>query len=276
MTRPVRRGPVAVIALFTAAVMAGACAPYPQRVRQEPVVRQGERVPPAEGAAAAGDARAEQAKWQAALDSITLLATRDCAPDLCAAIARNELLVGMTERQVYAATRSLPAAWSVRRVEGDAVMVPAQRTAPPRDRLGELLMVQVANGTAAVVSRRGPQGLMVASRPEDQSAAAQARVAAEALVREGDDLVAANDLAGALNRYDRASVLDPMAPDPQFKAARLLDLQLRPLEALMRYQRFLLSLDIERIRAQGEASARMAEAIALAQQRIVVLEKQVR
>jgi hypothetical protein len=33
---------------------------------------------------------------------------------------------------------------------------------------------------------------------------------------------------------------------------------------------------VERIRAQGDANARMAEAIALAQQRIVVLEKQVR
>jgi tetratricopeptide (TPR) repeat protein len=137
-------------------------------------------------------------------------------------------------------------------------------------------MVQVAGGRAAVVSRRGPQGIMVASRTQDQGEAAQARMAAAALIREGDDLVAANDLDGALNRYDRASVLDPEAADPQFKAARLLDLQLRPQEALMRYQRFLLSLEIERIRAQGDASAKMAEAIALAQQRIVVLEKQVR
>jgi hypothetical protein len=45
---------------------------------------------------------------------------------------------------------------------------------------------------------------------------------------------------------------------------------------LMRYQRFLLSLDIERINAQGNANAKMAEAIAMAQQRIVILEKQVR
>ena len=36
----------------------------------------------------------------------------------------------------------------------------------------------------------------------------------------------------------------------------------------MRYQRFLLSLDIERIQAHGEANAKMAEAIAMAQKGI--------
>ena len=43
----------------------------------------------------------------------------------------------------------------------------------------------------------------------------------------------------------------------------------------MRYQRFMNGLEIDKIKAQGDASAKMAEAIALAQQRIVVLEKQV-
>ena len=57
--------------------------------------------------------------------------------------------------------------------------------------------------------------------------------------------------------------IDPEAGEVQYKAARLLDLQLRPQEALMRYQRFLLSMDIERIRAQGDANAKMAEAIAI-------------
>src|SRR5690606_5947634 len=108
---------------------------------------------------------------------------------------------------------------------------------------------------------------------QDETAQARARAQAEALVREGDDLVAANDMAGALNRYDRASVLDPDQPEIEYKAARLLDLQLRPQEALMRYQRFLLSMEIERIRAQGEANARLAEAIALAQQRVIVLQR---
>lgn len=262
-------------ALFLA-LSASACAPYPQRVRQEPVIAQGDVIPAADGAAAAPAVEGDRARMQAGMDSIYMAATAGCSQEICDAVARGEILIGMDEAQVYAATRTLPRAWSVRRTGGDAVMVPATRNAVPRDRVGELVMVQVADGRAAVVSRRGPQGIMVASRAQDQSAAAQGRIAAEALIREGDDLVAANDLDGALNRYDRASVLDPEAADPQFKAARLLDLQLRPQEALMRYQRFLLSLEIERIRAQGDASAKMAEAIALAQQRIVVLEKQVR
>ncbi len=96
------------------------------------------------------------------------------------------------------------------------------------------------------------------------------------LKREGDDLVLANDLVGALNRYDRASVLKPNDPDLLYKSARILDLQLRPAEALMRYQKFLLELDLQRIKAEGDANAKMAEAIALAQQRIVVLQKQVK
>lgn len=104
---------------------------------------------------------------------------------------------------------------------------------------------------------------------------AQNRRLADQLVIEGTDLLAANDLDGALNRFDRASVLRPDDKELQFRIARLLDLQMRPKEALMRYQRFLHGLELEKIKAQGEASAKMAESIALAQQRIVVLEKQV-
>jgi len=163
-----------------------------------------------------------------------------------------------------------------RRAGSDAVLVPARVSMSPKDKVGEMVMVQMEAGRAAVLSRRGPQGILVASKPQDASAQAQGKAAADALIREGDDLVTANDMAGALNRYDRASVLDPDNAEVQYKAARLLDLQLRPQEALMRYQRFLLSLDLERIKAQGDANAKMAEAIAMAQQRIVVLEKQVR
>lgn len=258
------------------AVLIAACAPYPQRVHEAPILVNGDRVPSSDGSEAAEGVAYERDALKATVDSIHALAIADCAPELCTAIARGEIALGMNETQVFAATRSAPAAWVVRRTGADAVMVPATRSAPPSDRHGELVMVQLAAGRSAVVSRRGPQGITVASRPQDMTAAGQAKAAADALVREGDDLVAANDLEGALNRYDRASVLDPQAADPQFKAARLLDLQLRPQEALMRYQRFLLSLEIELIQAQGDASAKMAEAIALAQQRIVVLEKQVR
>ena len=258
------------------AVLVAACAPYPQRVREAPIMVNGDRVVAAEGGMAAPATEAERVALRASMDSIHALATAGCAPEVCANISRGEISIGMNETQVYAATRSVPRAWSVRRAGASAVMVPWSPSAAPRDRVGELVMVQMEAGRAAVVSRRGPQGILVASRTSDMGDLAQAKAAAAALVREGDDLVMSNDMDGALNRYDRASVLDPDASETQYKAARLLDLQLRPQEALMRYQRFLLSLDIERIQAHGEANAKMAEAIAMAQQRIVILEKQVK
>jgi hypothetical protein len=261
-------------ALLAAGLMA--CAPYPQRVKEAPIMVNGDKVPAADAAGAEGMIAAEREAMKATVDSIYLVATSRCAPAMCDAVARGEIAIGMNETQVYAATRTTPSAWVVRRSGSDGVMVPARVSAAPVDKLGEMVMVQIADGRAAVLSRRGPQGIMVASRALDGTALAQAKAQADALIREGDDMVAANDLAGALNRYDRASVLDPDAAETQYKAARLLDLQMRPQEALMRYQRFLLSLDIERIQAQGEANAKMAEAIALAQQRILILEKQVK
>jgi tetratricopeptide (TPR) repeat protein len=258
------------------AAMAACASPYPQRIEQPVVIPNNASIPAAEGADAAAEIGMDRMRLRQAADSVAAAALADCSPAHCESIARGEIAIGMSEAAVMAATKSAPQARIVRRTNGNAVMVPATPSASPSDRMGQLVMVQMERGGASVISRRGPQGIMVVSRPQDATAQAQGRAAAEALVREGDDLVASNDLDGALNRYDRASVLDPQAPDIEYKAARLLDLQLRPQEALMRYQRFLLSLDIERIRAQGEASAKMAEAIAMAQQRIVVLEKQVR
>lgn len=264
------------IFLSSAALLAVACAPYPQRVNEVPIMVNGDKVPASDASTAAPVIADERNAMQASVDSIHALATAGAPMALRESIARGEVTLGMTEVQVLAATRTTPGAWVIRRSSGDAVMVPATRSAPPADKLGEMVMVQMDGGRAAVLSRRGPQGILVASRPQDAGAAQQAKEAAASLIREGDDLVASNDLAGALNRYDRASVLDADNAEVQYKAARLLDLQLRPQEALMRYQRFLLSMDIERIRAQGEANAKMAEAIAMAQQRIVVLEKQVK
>ena len=253
-----------------------ACAPYPQRVNERPVMVNGDKVPAVNAAASAPMVAADRDAMKAAMDSVYGVATSGASVAVRESIARGEVTIGMSEAQVFAATRTTPSAWVVRRAGRDAVLVPASLAGVPKDKLGEMVMVQMSSGGAAVLSRRGPQGIMVASKPQDATAQAQGKEAAALLIREGDDLVASNDLAGALNRYDRASVLDPEAGEVQYKAARLLDLQLRPQEALMRYQRFLLSMDIERIRAQGEASAKMAEAIAMAQQRIIVLEKQVR
>ena len=257
-------------------LVAAACAPYPQRVRQPVLIPNNSTVPAATGAEAGAMLADEQIRLKASADSVYLLGVTNCQPAHCESIARGEIALGMSSNQVMAASRSAPQAWVLRSAGEFGTMVPSHANAKPTDRMGEVMMLQMERGGVSVISRRGPQGLTVVSRPQDASAQAMARQQAELLVREGDDLVAANDLAGALNRYDRASVLDPQQPEIEYKAARLLDLQLRPQEALMRYQRFLLSLDLERIRAQGEASAKLAEAIALAQQRIVVLEKQVR
>ncbi len=257
-------------------LLASACAPYPQRVRQPVTLPNNATVEAAEGANAAAAVGAEHEMLRAAADSVYTLAVSNCAPAHCEGIARGEIMIGMDRNAIMAAARSAPQAWVLRTAGDYGTMVPRTPSVSPYDRSGEVMMIQMERGGASVISRRGPQGIMVVSRPQDGSAQAMARQQAEALVREGDDLVAANDLAGALNRYDRASVLDPQQPEIEYKAARLLDLQLRPQEALMRYQRFLLSMDIERIKAQGDAAAKMAEAIALAQQRIVILERQVK
>jgi tetratricopeptide (TPR) repeat protein len=277
---PSRELPVPHIALFTlllgVMLFAAACAPYPQRVDQPVVLPNNSNVPQVDAASAAGAAQAEYARLRYSADSVYAAALRGCAPGICDAIGRGEIVLGMTPEQVMAASKTGPQAWIVRRFDGFGTMVPSSPNNSPYDRVGQVMVVQLDRGASAVVSRRGPQGIMVVSNPQDQTTQARARAQAEALVREGDDLVAANDMAGALNRYDRASVLDPDQPEIEYKAARLLDLQLRPQEALMRYQRFLLSMELERIKAQGEANARLAEAIALAQQRIVVLQREVR
>lgn len=273
-----RELPVAPALLFTTLfglmLLANACAPYPQRVDQPVTIPNNANVPQVDASGAAGAQQMEYARLRYSADSVYAIAIRGCQPGICDAIGRGEIVLGMTPEQVMAASKTGPQAWVVRRFDGFGTMVPASASASPYDRVGQVMVVQFDGGRSAVVSRRGPQGIMVASNPQDETAQARARAQAEALVREGDDLVAANDMAGALNRYDRASVLDPDQPEIEYKAARLLDLQLRPQEALMRYQRFLLSMEIERIRAQGEANARLAEAIALAQQRVIVLQRE--
>jgi alkylation response protein AidB-like acyl-CoA dehydrogenase len=58
--------------------------------------------------------------------------------------------------------------------------------------------------------------------------------------------------------------------------ATSLDKLLRPIEASLRYRLFLHQLELEKIAAVGSANAKLAEAIAYAQQRIVVLDRRAR
>jgi hypothetical protein len=250
----------------------------PRRLHERPIIRTGDRVPTA-------DATVEDVRYHAAetmaeqtarRDSLMAMALATCAPAVCNAIARGEVALGMTETQVMAATRTIHETWSMRVAGPAAVLVPYSLVHAPRDMVGELAMVQLRDGRVSSYSYRESQGLRVVSTPEDATRAGRATALAEMLIREGDDLAARGDLAGALDRYDRADVLHAGDPELDYRIAAVLDKQLRPIEALIRYKLFLHRLDLERIDAVGHAYANLATAIALARERIIVLERQVR
>lgn len=259
--------------LLLAVLPLAACAP--KRIHEDPIMKNGDRVQPA-------DAVVETARTQAARDNAELTKARDenaatalaqCAPVVCEAIARGEIALGMTEAQVLAATRTTGSAWNVRDAGSASVMIPAATATPPRDVVGELALVQLANGRVASFSYREAQGVRVVASAKDATTEGRATALADMLLREGDDLVARGDFTGALNRYDRASVLRANDPMIDYRIATSLDKLLRPIEAQIRYQLFLHKLEIEKIRAVGEANAQLANAIAHAKERIVVIEK---
>jgi hypothetical protein len=245
-----------------------------RRVDPEPItiMRNGDRV--AGPDANAGDRAASDQAWmRAQRDSILAVALNGCAADVCSAVTRGEVSLGMNEAQLYAATRTTPQAWTVRR-SGDATVLTAARSdVTPKDVVAPIAMIQMQANRVALLAYTEAQGIRVVSRPADATAAAQAKVTADALVREGDQFVAVGQLDMALDRYDRASILVPNDGPLQYKIATVLDKQLRPIEALMRYQRFLHQMELERINAYGDAYAKQAEAIAHAKERIIVLEK---
>ena len=259
--------------LILSLVALAACAP--KRIHEEPVIRNGDRVGTA-------DAVIESARAQTVRDNSELTKARDdntaqalasCAPAICAAITRGEVALGMTEAQVLAATRTTESAWSVRDAGGATVMVPTSATNAPRDVVGELAMLKLGNGRVNVYSYRESQGVRVVAAPADATTQGRADAMADMLLREGDDLVARGDFNGALNRYDRAQVLRGNDAIIDYRIATVLDKQLRPIEAHIRYQLFLHRLEIEKIQAVGAANAQLANAIAHAKERIIVLEK---
>ncbi len=208
---------------------------------------------------------------RAALDSITATAFVGCAPSVCAALGQGEVALGMTEAQVLAATRTTAAAWSARQSGGIAILSPRDLESGPRDAVASVAMVQLADGRVASVTYREPQGLRTVASETDVPGAGRAR--AVALSREGDALAAAGDFTGALERYDRASVVDRTDAELQYKMATSLDKLLRPVEADLRYRLFLQQLDLQKIDAIGTANARLGAAMMLARERIVLIEK---
>lgn len=262
--------PVLALAGLAAAALAG-CAP--KRVNQEPILDNNDRVPDARVGAVAAESAERQMAAQASRDSITAVALSSCTGEVCDAVTRGELALGMNEVQVLAATRTTEAAWSIRRADGSAVLVPKSLQQAPKDAAGEVVMVQVANGAVQSYSYREPQGIRVVSSPEDATTSGRAAATADMLIREGDDYAARGEFDLALNRYDRAHILKPNDPMVIYRVATTLDKQLRPIQALIQYQRFLHDLEIERIRAVGEAYGNLAEAIAHARERVIVLER---
>jgi tetratricopeptide (TPR) repeat protein len=270
------RVPALAPTLFAGALLlplAAACN-GPRVIHERPILVTGQRVPTADGARAGAGAAADQQAAAAAAEASMADALAGCRGEACDALARGEVALGMTEAQVIAATRSAPSAWTVRRGAGGATMTPAAASAAPSDVTGEVVMVQLADGRARAVSYREPQGIRTVTRAEDATPEGRGRATAQALIREGDAFNAAGDRAAALDRYDRALVLLPNDALLQYRVATLLDLQLRPVEALIRYQRFLTSQEVALIDARGNANAKLGEAIARAQQRILVLERQ--
>ena len=132
-------------------------------------------------------------------------------------------------------------------------------------------MVTFRDGRVVSYTYREPSGLRTVAAREDATPDARRRAIAQQLLEQGDAAVATGNADLALARYDQADVLLPNDPGTTLRIAKLLDQQMRPLEALMRYQKFLHEMDIERIEARGRANAELAAAVVAAQARVVHL-----
>jgi len=254
----------APLLLITAAAVVLGCST--RRVDEEPVIEQGDRIPPASDTVRPGTSTTADAPDRAA-------ALAECTGAVCDALARGELALGMNEDQVLVATHSGRSAWQVRRSGEAVVMTPSDMSRPPDDAVAPVAWVQIRDGSVIRYAYDESQGVRLVSGPEDTTLEGRAEARGRALLEEGDELAAAGDLDRALNRYDRADILLRDDPMVTYRIATTLDKQLRPIQALLQYKLFLHRLELEKIRARGEVAANIAEAIARARERIIVLEK---
>lgn len=255
---------VPILLITAAAVVAASCST--RRVEEEPVIDQGDRIPPASDTVRPGTASPDGSPDRAA-------ALADCTGQVCDALARGELALHMNETQVLAATQSGRSAWQMRRSGDVAIMTPADMARPPDDAVAPVAWVQIRDGDVVRYAYNEAQGVRLVSDPADTTVEGRAEARGRALLEEGDRLAAAGDLDRALNRYDRADILLRDDPMVTYRIATTLDKQLRPIQALVQYKLFLHRLELEKIRARGEVAANIAEAIARARERIIVLEK---
>ena len=260
-----------------AVLVVGAAGCATTRVDEEPILENGDRVSSgmeraeAERPAAEAD-RARVAGRAAELEAEAL---RSCTGSVCEAVVRGELAPGMSEVQVFAATGTTEEAWTVRRAGGATVLAPRTLVDPPADVIGPLAVVRLEDGRVHSYGYLEPAGIRVVDGPEDTGIEGRAAGLAEMLIQQGDEYAAAGDLDRALDRYDRADILseDPLL---DYRIASVLDKQLRPIQALIQYRLFLHRLELERIEARGDAAAKLADAIAQARQRVLILERQTR
>lgn len=270
-TGPVGRALFPALPLALAAAVA-ACSG--KKVHEEPVIEGGDRVEVPEGDPREGSAAADDGEELAERrEAIRAAAMAECEGEACDAIVAGELHPGLTENGVLAATRTTGEAWRIRRSGSSVVMTPRSLVHPPEDATAPVVMVQLADGRVSRYAYREAQGIRLVDEASDATARARAEALADMLVEEGDELAAAGEFDAALNRYDRADVLDPDRPMVAYKIGAALDKQLRPIQALIQYRLFLHRLEMEKLRARGEIAAEIAEAIARAKERIVVLEK---
>jgi len=250
----------------------------PRVIHEAPVLASGDRVAVMDSLVDAerGARRASETAARRTGDSIASLSAATCAPAVCAAVSRGEVILGMTEPQLLAATRTTPDAWTAFPVDASTVFRPGSQLSLPRDAQGTLSSVSVRDGRVVSIVRETRAGVQSVASPVDTGSTVRVRALADAMIREGDDYIAAGDRTRALERYDRALVMRGDDALLNYKVAQLLDQQLRPVEALMRYQKFLLQMELQRIDALGTQNAKLAEAIALAQQRVLVLDRRSR
>ena len=260
-------------ALALALVALAACAP--KRIHEDPIIDNGDRVGSADATVTAAGERAEvrRAAMQDRVEADRAAALASCVGEVCAALARGELALGMSTQQVLAATGTTEEAWSIRRAGNATVITPVSRADRPADAVSDIGMVQLRDGVVTRYSYAEPQGVRVVSSRADVTREGRAQAMAEQLVREGDEYAARGELDMALDRYDRASILTQNDPLLDYRIATVLDKALRPIEAALRYRLFLHQLELEKIEAVGDAYAKYAQAAAYARERIIVLEK---
>ena len=201
-------------------------------------------------------------------------ATATCTPAICAAIGRHEMALGMSQAQVLAATQTIASAWDIRGTATNGTMISSTTGKTMiKDAIGEVTMVTIRDGKTVAYTYREPAGLRSFSSPEDATTEGRRKALALSLLNQGDELMSTGRTDAALDRYDQADVINPNDPATTLRIARIIDKQNRPIEALMRYQKFLHEMEIDRINAKGKANAELAGAITMAQHRIVTLQE---